>query len=95
LPDGRVAFDYDPAIARPAAETAPVDMTPLFEALAPAPILVVRGALSDLFSAEGVDLMRIVKQDLLAVEVPDVGHAPTLEEPQAWDAIVDFLAHVP
>ena len=95
LPDGRVAFDYDEAIARPFANTAAPDMTPLFEALSVAPVMVVRGALSDLLSAEGIDLMRIVKADLMAVEVADVGHAPTLEEPEAWNALVDFLAGVP
>lgn len=93
--NGRVVFDYDPAIARPAASTAPPDMTPLFEALGAAPVLVIRGALSDLLSGEGVELMRIVKPDLAAVDVPDVGHAPTLEEPAAWDALLSFLAKSP
>jgi pimeloyl-ACP methyl ester carboxylesterase len=93
--NGRVVYDYDPTIARPAATTAPPDMTPLFEALGAAPILVVRGELSDLLSSEGVELMRIVKPDLSAVVVPDVGHAPTLEEPEAWDALLTFLAKAP
>lgn len=93
--NGRVVYDYDAAIARPAASTAPPDMTPLFEALGAAPVLVVRGALSDLLSSEGVELMRIVKADLTAVEVPDVGHAPTLEEPAAWDGLLSFLAKAP
>lgn len=93
--NGRVVYDYDAAIARPAATTAPPDMTPLFEALGAAPVLVVRGALSDLLSDEGVELMRLVKADLTAVEVPDVGHAPTLEEPAAWDALLSFLAKAP
>ncbi|MGE3865742.1 MAG: alpha/beta fold hydrolase, partial [Hyphomonadaceae bacterium] len=87
--DGGVSFDYDPAIARPLATTKPVDMTPLFEALGDAPVLVVRGALSDLLSGEGVELMRIVRPDLESVEVPGVGHAPTLEEEPAWLAMID------
>jgi pimeloyl-ACP methyl ester carboxylesterase len=95
-PDGRITFDYDPLIARPFASTSAPDMTPLFEALVKAaPVLVVRGRLSDLLSAEGLELMRIVKPDLKAVEVPDVGHAPTLEEEPAWAAIIDFLANAP
>jgi pimeloyl-ACP methyl ester carboxylesterase len=93
--DGKVVYDYDPAIARPFASTAAPDMTPLFEALAKSPILVVRGANSDLLSEEGVELMRLVKPDLPAAVVAGIGHAPTLEEPAAWDAIVDFLARVP
>lgn len=93
--DGKVIYDYDPAIARPFASTAAPDMTPLFEALAKSPILIVRGANSDLLSEEGVELMRLVKADLPAAVVANVGHAPTLEEPAAWDAIVEFLARVP
>ncbi len=93
--NGRVVYDYDAAIARPGASTAPPDMTPLFEALGAAPVLVVRGAISDLLSSEGVDLMRLVKADLVAVDVPDVGHAPTLEEPPAWNGLLDFLARAP
>jgi pimeloyl-ACP methyl ester carboxylesterase len=91
----RVVYDYDPTIARPGASTTPPDMTPLFEALGAAPVLVVRGALSDLLSDEGVELMRIVRPELSAVDVPDVGHAPTLEEPEAWDAVLSFLAKAP
>jgi pimeloyl-ACP methyl ester carboxylesterase len=96
LQDGRIAFDYDAAIAQPfEGGGAPADMTSLFESLAKTgPLLVVHGALSDLLSAEGVDLMRIVKHDLEAVHVPGVGHAPTLEEESAWLAIIDFLATV-
>lgn len=98
LPDGKVVFDYDPAIALPfktAGAAQPVDMTPLFETLKDAPMLVIRGALSDLLSLEGVAHMRALRPDLEVVEVPRVGHAPTLEEPDAFDAIVDFLARCP
>ena len=28
-------------------------------------------------------------------EIPNIGHAPTLEEPAAWDALLNFLARVP
>lgn len=94
LPDGRVAFAYDPAIANafaaaPAAP--PPDMTPLFAALAAVPVLSVRGELSDLLSREGVAAMRAIKPDLRFVEVPRVGHAPTLEEPSAWRMVAEFL----
>ncbi len=94
LPDGRVAFAYDPAIAnafnRAPPNPAP-DMMPMFQALAVRPILSVRGALSDLLSPEGVAAMCKVKPDMETVEVPRVGHAPTLEEPAAWRALEGFL----
>lgn len=95
--DGQIEFAYDPLIAQafaaPPAEPPP-SLIPHFEALAQMPVLLVRGALSDLLSPEGVATMRRIKPDLELVEVADVGHAPTLEEPQAWDAIAAFLARV-
>lgn len=94
---GKIEADYDPmiALAFDDAPAAPADATPLFQALAPVKVLVVRGAVSDLLSAEGLAHMRAVKPDLLSVEVPNVGHAPTLEEAESWDALLDFLARVP
>ncbi len=98
LDDGQVELDYDPHIALAFADfdaDAPApDLTPLFQALATKPMLSVRGAISDLFSADTVDAMRALKPDLATVEVDNVGHAPMLDEPQAWDAILDFLARV-
>jgi pimeloyl-ACP methyl ester carboxylesterase len=91
--DGRLELDYDPAIAQPATSLAP-DLRPVFKALQPIPTLVIRGALSDILSRDGIDEMRALKDDLEFAEVPNVGHAPTLEEPSAWLPIVDFLARV-
>ncbi|MDZ4777395.1 MAG: alpha/beta hydrolase [Alphaproteobacteria bacterium] len=93
--DGRLELDYDPAISQPVAPGAPTpDMRPVFKALEPIPTLVVRGALSDILSRDGVREMLAIKDDLEVAEVPNVGHAPTLEEPSAWLPIVDFLARV-
>ncbi|MDX2276059.1 MAG: alpha/beta hydrolase [Hyphomonadaceae bacterium] len=95
--DGKFVPDYDAniALAFSDPETAtPVDMTPLFKALAAKPVLSVRGALSDLFGPDIVVYMQSLKTDMEAVEVPDVGHAPILDEPAAWDPILDFLARV-
>ncbi len=91
--DGRLELDYDPAIAQPQTAPAP-DLRPVFKALAPIPTLVLRGGLSDILSREGVAEMRALKDDLEFSEVPNVGHAPTLEEPSAWLPVVDFLARV-
>lgn len=95
-PDGRLEADYDPAIANAFTPGAPLpDLWPLFEALRPIPTMVLRGALSDLLSRPIVMRMQARKPDLVAVEVPGEGHAPTLEEPAAWLPIVDFLARQP
>ena len=95
--DGRIEFAYDPAIASAfsaAPDTTPPSMVPLFQALATRPVLVVRGAISDLLSPDGVATMKRIKPDMDFVEVPNVGHAPTLEEPEARTALAAFLAKV-
>lgn len=93
--DGRLELDYDPAIAQPQTPGAAApDMRPIFKALGPVPTLVLRGAISDILSRDGVAEMLAIKDDLEVAEVPGVGHAPTLEEPSAWLPIVDFLARV-
>jgi pimeloyl-ACP methyl ester carboxylesterase len=98
LPDGSVALAYDPAIAKAFGRPQPVpppSLIPLFEALAKVPVLAIRGALSDVLSEEGVAVMRRIKPDLETAEVPRVGHAPTLEEAKARNALAAFLARVP
>ncbi|HVV64267.1 MAG TPA: alpha/beta fold hydrolase [Rhizomicrobium sp.] len=95
--EGKVEFAYDPAIARafaPRGAEPPPSMIPLFTALAQRPVLVLRGALSDLLSPQGVAAMTRIKPDLDFAEIPDVGHAPTLDEPEARRAIEDFLAGI-
>jgi pimeloyl-ACP methyl ester carboxylesterase len=95
--DGLLELDYDPHIALAFIDTsdAPApDLTPLFQALAQRPVLSVRGALSDILTEDGVEAMRAIKPDLEVATVANVGHAPLLDEPEAWDAILDFLARV-
>ena len=94
---GGILFDYDVAIAdafRTAGPTPKIDMWPLFVALAQKPLLVVRGALSELLSASTVRKMREAAPGAEFVEVPDVGHAPMLDEPEAIAAIDSFLARL-
>lgn len=95
--DGRFEFAYDPNIALTFSdpETTPLpDLSPLFQAIARKPVLVVRGSISNILSPAGVARMRELKPDLDVAEVANVGHAPCLDEPEAWDAILDFLAKV-
>jgi pimeloyl-ACP methyl ester carboxylesterase len=86
--------DYDPEISRAlnSPEGAKIDLWPLYQMLAAIPVLLIRGALSDLLAAATVEKMRALKPDLRVVELPNRGHAPTLEEPAALRAIEEFLA---
>lgn len=95
--NGRIVFDYDMKIAEPFAAIArgeSVDLWPAYQALSGCPLLIVRGALSDLFSAATLDAMVARIPDAQAVTLADVGHAPTLDEPEAVTAIERLLARV-
>ena len=59
------------------------DMWPAFRALGGAPALLLRGELSDLLSEETAARMRTEAPSLEVATVPRVGHAPTLDEPEA------------
>lgn len=96
-PQGRVMPDYDKAIAEPfrlPGGEAGVDLWPALLALRDVPVLVVRGALSDLLAPATVDAMIARLGDAQAVTVPDAGHAPTLDEPEAVAAIDALLARI-
>jgi pimeloyl-ACP methyl ester carboxylesterase len=92
--DGRLHFDWDIAIAKPLLRSkgAIQDLWPIFRALRDIPALVVRGALSDVLSAEGLRRMAEAKPDLIQVTVPDVGHVPSLDEPEIQGILDDFIA---
>lgn len=93
--NGEIRFDYDMAIAQPfnsGSETPEVDMWPLFTALAQKPLLLIRGANSELLTAETAEKMRAVAPHMKFALVEGVGHAPELNEPEAMEAIEEFLA---
>jgi pimeloyl-ACP methyl ester carboxylesterase len=109
--DGGFMLAYDPDIAAPikaAAEAqkaaqdaggqalAPPDMYPLFRALAKdRPLLLVRGGISDLVDAGIAERMKAAAPSMAYAEVPGVGHAPMLTEPEAWAAIENLLDEAP
>lgn len=85
--------DLDPQIAAAfkTPPTGPLQMWPLYAAIKAVPMLVLRGALSDLLSAATVERMVREKPDLEHVTVPNRGHTPILDEPECLQAIDAFL----
>jgi pimeloyl-ACP methyl ester carboxylesterase len=62
-----------------------------FGALAHAPLMLVRGALSELLSAGTAARMRAERPDMAFCELPGSGHCPTLDEPRVAAAVDSFL----
>lgn len=94
---GRPVLDYDADIAVPIRAADPAapapDLWPFFGALvAGKPALLVRGATSDILSAAISAKMREAAPHLAYAEVPGVGHAPMLDESEAFEAILALLA---
>lgn len=89
-PDGLYHPLWDIRIAR--LLTAPLpDLWSLFGALSHAPLLLVRGEESNILLPDTVRRMQQERPDMRVVTLPGIGHAPTLTEPQALDAIQAFL----
>ena len=94
--NGVPVLAYDPAISQPMddddSNAVPPDLWPVFDAITGIPMLVLRGASSDILAPGCVARMREKKPDLAYREIPRRGHAPTLDEPASRDAIDGFLA---
>jgi len=91
---GRVVLDYDMKIAEPfrvPGNEAGPDMWPTLAMLKSIPTLIVRGARSDVLSQKTAERMEKALDRAELVTIPDVGHAPTLSEPQAVAAIDRLL----
>jgi pimeloyl-ACP methyl ester carboxylesterase len=94
-PDGGCRFKFDPAIGRAprpgpeAVYAAGLAWWAALESLG-CPILLVRGSESDILSPEAAAAMERRQPRLHRVDLPGVGHAPTLAEPRAVAALDAF-----
>jgi len=62
-----------------------------FDGLAQVPVMVIRGANSDLLSPQTVSAMQTRRREMDVIEVPDQGHTPLLIEPEIIDRIARFV----
>ncbi|MBY9066505.1 alpha/beta hydrolase [Hyphomonas sp. WL0036] len=96
LPTGEFIADYDPNIAASLGKVKPgrlmsFVMWRLFGAMKKIPLLIIRGGTSDILAASTADRMVRRHPDARLVTVPQVGHAPLLDEPEAIAALTEFL----
>jgi pimeloyl-ACP methyl ester carboxylesterase len=95
--NGRIVFDYDMKIAEPfkeAGSAAPPDLWPTLSGLHEKPVLLIRGALSDVMAEQTLARMQQHLPAAEALTLPRVGHAPTLDEPEVIAAIDRWLAKI-
>jgi pimeloyl-ACP methyl ester carboxylesterase len=92
--DGLLHFDWDIALVEPLRRSRGEiqDLWPIFRSLRDTPTLVVRGAISDVLTEDGLSRMIAAKPDLTAVTVSGIGHTPTLDEPEIKGVLDDFIA---
>ena len=95
LPDGRVTPHYDPAMVRQFIDHPnDYDLWSHYDELR-IPVLVLRGAESDLVLKDATEEMMLRGPGLLGltrvVEVPGCGHAPALNVPEQLDEVASFI----
>ena len=92
---GRLVPDYDLKLAR---TLQGVDLQHLptlwdhFDALARVPLMIIRGANSDMLASTTLDAMLSRRSELEVAVVPDQGHAPLPTEPKLIRRIAAFVA---
>ena len=92
-PDGSLRMHYDPAIAVPFNAELPhrdVELWSSYDAIR-CPTLVLRGEQSDLLTREAAKQMRSRGPRARVVEIPGVGHAPTLLHDDQITIVREFL----
>ena len=88
--DAGLRITYDPRLrdAVEATRDQPLpDLWPFFDAMAGLPLACIRGANSGLFTQETLDKMQARRPDMITAVVPDRGHVPFLDEPEAVAAL--------
>jgi pimeloyl-ACP methyl ester carboxylesterase len=98
--EGTPILNYDPDISVPikaaGAKALVPNLWPYFRRLAKKrPTLLIRGGTSDLLGADIAARMQKTAPEMRYAEIPGIGHAPMLDEPESKAAIFEFLKDVP
>jgi len=92
--DGGWRLHYDPAIAEVFFSQNPledIDLNPVWEKVT-CPVLILRGAQSDLLLREVAQKMAASRSQITLVEIANTGHAPHLMDAEQIGLIKEFLA---
>ncbi|MCR9212453.1 MAG: alpha/beta hydrolase [Proteobacteria bacterium] len=91
-------FNYDlnlgKALAEQFSNNEPIDLWPFFRELNGIPTLAIRGALSDVLSAEVFERMKKENPSMETVVLQNRGHVPQLNEPPALEKLDKFIARI-
>jgi pimeloyl-ACP methyl ester carboxylesterase len=91
LDDGRFGLAYDPGIAQAfRTKIEDVEFWPVWDAIA-CPVLILRGARSDLLPARTAAEMTRRGPKGMLVEIAEAGHAPALMTPEQIGIVRDWL----
>lgn len=88
--DDGLRITYDPHLrdaVLAVADQPPVDLWPFFDAMDGLPLACIRGANSNLLSAQTLAKMQKRRPDMITAVVPGRGHIPFLDEPEAVAAL--------
>jgi pimeloyl-ACP methyl ester carboxylesterase len=91
--DGQYRMAYDPDLAAPFRKMTnyvDTELWPIYDQIK-CPVLLMRGAQSDLLTADTARLMTARGPKARLVEIPGVGHAPTLMDEAQIGHVRDFL----
>ncbi len=96
--EGKLALRYDPklrdAVLSHPAGLEPPDLWPFFDALKDVRLGLIRGQHSNILARKTYDEMCRRRPDMAAAEVPDRGHVPFLNEPEAQMIIASVLEQI-
>lgn len=93
-PNG-LTLDYDPALRHNLVEAVqpdapPIDLWPIYDQLGDVPLLILRGAHSDILTEATLAEMLRRHPNAEAMTIPDEGHAPLLWDAETLARIADF-----